>query len=126
MGDGKQTIVKTINDVRDDDAKHDLEDGKEQQLPHQTIDIDNFMKDNEAQNVLIDDDMKEESSSSSSEEENESMGSEIIHDTPRQSEVLHKKLDSQIFGAPVDDENDAIDEQSSGSSSEDESDSGSQ
>merc|ERR1712176_1643310 len=92
----------------------------------QTIDNDNFMKKNGAQNVLIDDDMKEESSSSSSEEENESMGSEIIHDTPRQSEVLHEKLDSQIFGAPVDDENDAIDEQSSSSSSEDENVSNSQ
>merc|ERR1712176_1151568 len=123
--DGKQTIVKTV-DVKDDDVKQDLEDVKEQQLAHQTIDIDNFMKKNGAQNVLIDDDMKEESSSSSSEEENESMGSEIIHDTPRQSEVLHEKLDSQIFGAPVDDENGAIDEHSSSSSSEDENVSNSQ
>merc|ERR1712129_675957 len=46
--DGKQTIVKTVDDVKDDDAKQDLEDEKEQRLAHQTIDIDNFMKKNEA------------------------------------------------------------------------------
>ena len=89
-------------------------------IQHQTVDIDNVM---EAKNVIKyeeADDIKEESEDTSSDDDDdaESMGSEIIHETPKRSQVLHQKLDSGIFGKAVDDDEE---DESTSSSSDDES-----
>merc|ERR1712228_741572 len=112
----KENAKNIVMKTDDDDEKNE---NVIKALPHQTIDIDNFMKSENVIKKYEADDVKEEYEDDLSEDDDvESMGSEIIHGTPRQSEVIHQKLDSEIFGGGDDDDEE---DESTSSSSEAES-----
>eukprot|EP01084_Bolivina_argentea_P235037 395627_1 len=109
-GSPLDNIMNAANEDDDDstdsssDAEDDMNMMKEDNkynnmvpvIGNKTVDLDNLMGGNDDNDDNVE--SKQEDDNEDDNDNEESMGSEIIHDTPRHSEIVHEKLDPQVFG----------------------------